>query len=281
VGDEAQEGARDYLKNMSARLAIASIIGAVRTLTVDPKAALQNWMGLPFYLKNALHWRRLNAEPAFRIRMGEFKYCAADRFRAAGAVDIHYFNQDIWAAGSIYARRVATHVDVGSRLDGFISHLLPFCAVQYIDLRPLQLRHRNLTFVQGTVLELPFPSDSIPSLSCLHVIEHIGLGRYGDEVDPLGHVKAARELVRVLAPGGVLLIGTPVGNERLVYDAHRVFDPGTIAKIFAPCELLEFNLIADDTNAIKEGATFAEARNCRYGCGLFMFRKPSAVAAGS
>jgi SAM-dependent methyltransferase len=245
----------------------------VKNLTFNPKRTLRNWMGVPFYVANAFRWRVQNRNPAFRIRADEFMFCAADRFQSAGAVDIHYFSQDIWAATKIFEQGVKEHVDVGSRLDGFISHLLPFCAVRYIDLRPLPLSQRNLTFVQGNILNLPLASDSVPSLSCLHVIEHIGIGRYGDEVDPLGHLRAAKELVRVLAPGGTLLIGTPVGRERLVYDAHRVFFPETIIRMFEPCRLREFSLIPDGSLAVKENAGLEEGRACRFGCGLFVFQK--------
>lgn len=215
----------------------------------------------------------MNEDPAFRIRGKEFMFCAADRFRRAGMVDIHYFSQDIWAATKVFNLKPALHVDVGSRLDGFISHLLPFCAVQYVDLRPLTLQVPNLTFIRGTILSLPFESNSVQSLSCLHVIEHIGLGRYGDTVDPKGHIKAAGELVRVLAPGGTLLIGTPVGEERVVYDAHRVFAPETVLRIFEPCVLKAFSLIRDGDVNVVEHAKLEDGRNCRYGCGLFVFQK--------
>jgi hypothetical protein len=258
---------------MKTSAAISSTVGLLKNLTFNPKMLVQNWMGLPFYLRNALRWTRLNEDPAFRIRADEFMFCAADRFRSAGAVDIHYFSQDIWAATNIYTRKVVTHVDVASRLDGFISHLLPFCAVKYVDLRPLQLQQPNLTFIQGTILDLPLPTDSTPSLSCLHVIEHIGIGRYGDPVDPLGHIRAAEQLVRVLAPGGTLLIGTPVGRERLVYDAHRVFSPETVIRMFKPCRLREFSLIPDGSLAVKGKASLEEGRACRFGCGLFVFEK--------
>ena len=252
---------------------IAAWLGLARSLTFNPKQSVRNWMGLPFYLVNAVRWSSLNRDPAFRIRLSEFMFCAADRFQSAGAVDIHYFSQDIWAATQIYQRKTPEHVDVGSRLDGFISHLLPFCSVKYVDLRPLRLQQRNLVFIQGTILGLPFPSNSVPSLSSLHVIEHIGVGRYGDVVDPEGYLKAAKELIRVLAPAGVLLVGTPVGRERLVYDGHRVFDPQTVVRMFAPCELIEFSLIADGAASVKVDVNLDEARNCRYGCGLFVFRK--------
>jgi SAM-dependent methyltransferase len=123
---------------------------------------------------------------------------------------------------------------------------------------------------------MPFDDDSVPSLSSLHVIEHIGLGRYGDTVDPNGYLKAAAELCRVLAPGGRLLLGTPVGRERVCFDAHRVFDPETIVQAFEELVLAEFLLIDDAGRGVIAGASFEQARRCEYGCGLFVFEKPMA-----
>jgi SAM-dependent methyltransferase len=126
---------------------------------------------------------------------------------------------------------------------------------------------------------MPFKDGSIASLSSLHVIEHVGLGRYGDPVDPAGYLKAAAELSRVLAPGGRLLLSTPIGHERTCFDAHRVFDPQTVIQAFGNLALIEFSLIDDEGRRIIADATFDHARRCEYGCGLFVFQKPPAKAS--
>ena len=107
----------------------------------------------------------------------------------------------------------------------------------------------------------------------MHVIEHVGLGRYGDEIQPDGYICAARELARVLAPDGMLYIGTPVGVEKLRFDAHRIFDPQTVVNSFPTLRLLEFSLIDDAADKIWVDASFDKARRCKYGCGLFLFKK--------
>ena len=197
-----------------------------------------------------------------------------DRFADAGSITFHYFFLDLWAASRLHDAGVRRHVDIGSRLDGFVAHILPFCDVVYVDVRPLRVRIPRLTFARGLLTELPFATESVRSLSCLHVLEHVGLGRYGDPIEPDGYVRAAAEVARVLGRGGTLLFGTPVGRERVCFDAHRVFDPETIVRLFSGLRLVEFSLIDDAGHWHSEGASFDIARACNYGCGLFRFEKP-------
>ena len=243
----------------------------------DPLLMLQKCLALPYFFKN---WELLKqAQPnqnQFKIRWRNICYNSYDRFNSAGTGG-HYFFQDIWAAKKVLAiageRWEYNHIDVGSRVDGFVAHLLPYCKVTYIDIRPLPITLEGLKFIEGSVLKLPFENDACATLSCLHVIEHIGLGRYGDAVDPDGHTKAARELIRVLKPGGALFIGTPVGRERLCFDAHRIFDPETVLRMFDGLGLVEFSLIDDKGDRVIKNASIEQGRECEYGCGLFHFAK--------
>jgi SAM-dependent methyltransferase len=206
-------------------------------------------------------------------------FATGDAYAPAGSVPTHYFHQDLWAARLLHAAGVRRHVDVGSRLDGFVAHVLSFAEVEFVDLRPLPAAVPGLTFRQGTLLALPFADGAVPSVSCLHVLEHVGLGRYGDPVDPGGWRRAAAELARVLAPGGRLLLGVPVGRERLCFDAHRVFDPQTVVEAFAGLSLAAFSLIDDRGEGVAPDPGFARSRDCAYGCGLFEFTKASGSAA--
>jgi SAM-dependent methyltransferase len=250
----------------------------VSAFAVDPKLLIDKWRALPIFARNLVRYGRANRSKAFRLRMPELFFTSYERFGAAGSIRTHYFHQDLWAARHLRARGVTRHVDVGSRIDGFVAHLLPFCEVEYVDIRPLEVPVEGLTVRVGSILDLPYESGSVPSLSCLHVIEHIGLGRYGDPIDPEGHMRSARELARVLAPGGLLLLGTPVGRERLCFDAHRVFDPATVLAMFDELELVEFAYIDDDGSGVRTGA-MDQVRQCEFGCGLFVFRKPPITSA--
>jgi SAM-dependent methyltransferase len=242
-------------------------------LLFDPLEKVNKFKALPIFYRNLRKYISLNRNSSFNFRVRDIWYRTFDRFDTAGVATGQYFHQDLWAARILFARQVKKHVDVGSRIDGFIAHILPFCEVIYVDIRPLNQDIEGFVFKQGSILNLPFDDNSIPSLSCLHVIEHIGLGRYGDPVEPDGYLQAARELVRVLQPGGIMLLGIPVGKERLCFDAHRIFDPQTVVKIFQPLVLEELRFIDDNGNMCSQDTTFQEAQEFRYGCGLFLFYK--------
>jgi SAM-dependent methyltransferase len=238
----------------------------------DPRQILKKWRGLPIFINNLIKYRKNNND-RFKISLVNIYPMLTDRFESAGEAIGHYFFQDLWASEYIYNNKIKSIVDIGSRIDGYIAHILPFCEVTYIDIREIYPFHKNFKFKIGSVLNLPFEGNSVKYLSCLHVIEHIGLGRYGDTLDPEGHIKAAKELIRVLKPGGILLLGTPIGKEKLCFDSHRIFDPHTINKIFEPLKLNKFSYIDDMGKKIIFDATFEQARECSYGCGLFEFNK--------
>jgi len=249
-----------------------------RMALFDPIEIARKYRALPHFIRNWRAYRRRNGSAGFAITWRDLWYRSQDRYDAAGAARGHYFFQDLWAAKQLFGRGVRAHVDVGSRMDGFVAHVLTFSNLRYVDIRDSRLQWPGFEFVPGSVTELPFANGSVASLSCLHVLEHIGLGRYGDPVDPEGYLAGARELARVLAPGGVLLVGTPVGRERLCFDAHRVFDPQTVRHAFAELTLDSFALIDDSGDGIVDDAQFVRARQCEYGCGLFVFSKKATTA---
>jgi SAM-dependent methyltransferase len=149
----------------------------------------------------------------------------------------------------------------------------------FVDYRPLQAQISGLRVIGGDIKRLPFADGSVRSLSSLHVIEHIGLGRYGDPIDPLAYSVALRELDRVLAPGGYLYLTTPVGRERVCFNAHRVFAPRTILQTLSDLKLDSFDLV-DDSGAFTGAVDLARAEQLDYGCGMFAFVKARPVRAG-
>jgi SAM-dependent methyltransferase len=139
-----------------------------------------------------------------------------------------YFYQDAWAFERIYSMKPKTHIDIGSH-HKFIALLSKVVELTMVDIRPLSLPLDTLKFVKGSILELPFADASVDSLSSLCVIEHIGLGRYGDPIDPHGSLLAFREIDRVLAHGANFYFSVPVEEKSTTYfNAHRAFNEGEL-----------------------------------------------------
>ncbi len=136
--------------------------------------------------------------------------------------DPHYEYHPPWAARIVAKNRPAKHIDISSKLF-FSTMVSAFVPVEFYDYRPADISLSNLECKTGDLMSLPFPDNSVESLSCMHTIEHIGLGRYGDPIDPEGDIKAARELVRVLKPGGTFLYVAPIGKPRIEFNAHRIY----------------------------------------------------------
>jgi SAM-dependent methyltransferase len=197
-----------------------------------------------------------------------------ERYTQAGEAAGHYFHQDLWAARKIYKANPRRHVDVGSCLAGFVAHLLVFREVEVIDVRPLTSEVDGLAFIQGDATELRgLEDDSIESISSLHAAEHFGLGRYGEPVDPLAHVKFMHALARVLKPGGRLYFAVPCGREKLCFNAHRVLSPQSVVAAFHRLDLVSFSCVKDDGHLVEDCPPTDVASDA-YGCGLFEFTKP-------
>ena len=223
---------------------------------------------LPRYWRDWLRFRALAAGQSISWR--DSYPCLGD-WVAESPFDAHYFYQGAWLARRLAEVKPALHLDVGSSVLT-LSVASAVTETVFMDYRPLRARIRGLHSVAGDINCLPLRSDSLRSVSSLHVIEHVGLGRYGDPLDPRGSTKAAAELGRVVAPGGRLYLSVPVGRERVCFNAHRVFYPESVAAMLAPLKLVNFSLVGDDGN-FYENAKMDDARALDYGCGLFEFAK--------
>jgi len=156
-----------------------------------------------------------------------------------------YFYQDAWAFEKIANRNVKQHVDIGSH-HKFVSLLSKIVPVTMVDIRPLSVPMDSISFRKGSITELPFEDQSLQSVSSLCVVEHIGLGRYGDPLDPEGTIKAIRELCRVLAPGGHLYFSLPVADQSFViFNEARVLGLKETLELIQPLRLIEQKYIVD------------------------------------
>jgi SAM-dependent methyltransferase len=242
---------------------------AIYTLSGQFGLSFKWLLGIKALVGFAAEYRRfrsLNRGSPFALDGGDVFPALTDR-TAATPIEPIYFLQDTWCAGRIAAVRPARHVDVGSAIRA-MALIAQFVPVQFVDIRRIDIDVPNLSFQCGSILQLPFADQSICSLSSLCVIEHIGLGRYGDPLDARGSEKAAAELRRVLAPGGDLYVSVPVDDAcRVYFNAHRAFTRDYVLTLFSELRLLEERYIYGRT--LTEHYRPME----RFGTGLYHFRR--------
>lgn len=219
---------------------------------------------LPRYLAGWHAYKR--SAPWQKVSIKDSYPCLTDLVQAT-PFDPHYFYQGAWLARRLADAKPPLHIDIGSSALT-MSVLSATSPTVFLDVRPLKVNLTRFTSIAGNGTQLPFKDASVYSLSCLHVIEHIGLGRYGDQLNPEGSRIAFKELTRVLAKGGKLYLSVPVGRERICFNAHRIFSPQTILKWEGGLVLERFALIRDD-GAYVDPAEVDAASDLEYGCGLF------------
>jgi len=201
----------------------------------------------------------------------EDRYPVLEDKTSTTSFDAHYIYHTAWAARILQENNITYHVDISSSLY-FSSIVSAFIPVHFYDYRPAVLNLNQLDTSKADILMLPFESDSIPSLSCMHVIEHIGLGRYGDPLDPNGDRKAMSELCRVIKPGGQLLFVVPVGKPAIRFNAHRIYDPLNIINDLPGMELSEFSCVLDSGEFYRRTDPTI-CTNQDYACGMYFLKK--------
>ena len=258
-----------------ALLAVAVLVGT-RWLApaLDLAYVLRGLKGYVWFFRDRRAYRRMGGDASLALANPQL-HDKVDK----SPFDAHYFHLDNWALRRVKETSPAQHVDVGSRVDT-VSHMAAVVPTTFVDIRPLEAAADGLTSKGGSILALPYPDRSLPSLSCLHVAEHIGLGRYGDPLDPEGTRKAAAELARVLAPGGSLFFAMPVGRPRTCFNAHRIHDPREVPGLFPGLELVEFSGV-DDRGVMKRHRKLEELAGSDYACGMYWLRRPAASAGSA
>lgn len=244
------------------RLGGASIFGLVMGM-----------LGIPRYIKNLFLYTSRNKTNRFSLRLDAL-YPRLGDATSTTKFDKHYIYHVHWALNALARTSPQLHVDFSSSLN-FVSSLAVRTNTIFYDFRPADLKLENLKCFKADLLNLTELYDQYESVSCMHVLEHIGLGRYGDRVLPGGDLAAINQLKKVVKVGGNLLVVVPVGFQRLYFDAHRVYEPNYFASLFLDdFELVEFGYISNksyETGIITyENIVKVEEE---YGCGCFWFKK--------
>lgn len=210
----------------------------------------------------------------FLLEEKDFFPCMDDNTPSTG-FDRHYIYHPAWAARILVQTRPKKHVDISSTLH-FCSILSAFIPVDFYDYRPANLSLSGLNSRSADLLSLPFSDRSVESISCMHTVEHVGLGRYGDPLDYDGDIKAIGELKRVLAVNGHLLFVVPIGREnRIYFNAHRVYTKQQVLELFSDLVLKDFSLIPEDEadGGLVSDPSIELLDRQVYGCGCFYFTR--------
>ena len=231
-----------------------------------------------FYL-DYLRFRRQAKASGMYFPFGKFYPCLDERNTDSGDASGHYFHQDLLVAGRIFKNNPERHVDIGSRIDGFVAHVAVFRKIEVLDVRPLSTTIPNIIFRQADLMK-PDPDlqNYCDSVSSLHAIEHFGLGRYGDTLDYNGHVKGLNSIHGLLKQGGKFYLSVPIGPQRIEFNAHRVFSVKYLIELIQDKYRVDFFSYVNDEGDLIRNADLNPAEvddnfGCMYGCGIFELTK--------
>lgn len=260
---------KSELKN-SAKRFLGPIIRLIQLIGFNPTALL-SLRHFPRYRRDRSKWLSLGG------RISHTHPVLIDFTDSAGSASGHYFHQDLLVASFIAKKNPNRHIDVGSRIDGFVAHVASFRTIEVVDVRPLKATgHSNIVFVQADLMNQSNAYPAADSVSCLHAIEHFGLGRYNDPIDPNGHNEGFLNLLKMVDINGMLYISFPIGQSNEVhFNANRVFHPLDIFR-WTGCNLLKLERFdyVDDAGELHLNINLSEDNlNVKHGCGIYSLRK--------
>lgn len=236
---------------------------------------------LPKYYFHLLKFKsqRYKQPAEDRINFGRYRPEIYDWRKRGGVARGPYFHQDLFVAQEIYKYNPEKHVDMGSRVDGFVAHVASFREIEVFDIRENSSTAENIEFKCANLMDLEEKYYSYTkSLSCLHVIEHLGLGRYGDPIDVDGHKKGLENLHKMVQEGGILYFSVPIGPLRIEFNSQRVFSLNYLISLFeGKFEIRDFSFVDDKGDIYRAVDLDSEKLDsncgCKYGCGIFQLAK--------
>ena len=244
-----------------------------------PLQTIRAFKGIPHYLKNLilLSQQKKNSNNLFPF--SSLYPCLCDRFSDSGEATGHYFHQDLLIARRVYANHPKIHIDIGSSIGGFVAHVASFRSIEVFDIRPLSSKIPNVKFRQVDLMrEIKEMVAYCDSLSCLHALEHFGLGRYGDPIDYDGYLKGLNNIYKILKKDGKFYFSVPIGPQRIEFDAHRVFSIKYLLELFTGKYQIDQVSFVDDKGDLHENVLITDNNlqdnfGCHYGCGIFEMTK--------
>ncbi len=226
------------------------------------------------YLKDLWKFRQISKEKpridGMKILNKDLQRMLGDKTEKTG-FDSHYVYHSAWAARVLKEEGIKKHVDIGSH-HYYATLVSAFIPLHYYDYRPMEIHLSGLSSEKADLTQLGFDDNSLSSLSCMHVEEHIGLGRYGDPIQPDGDLIEMSEPSRVLKSKGHLLFVVPIGRPRVCFNAHRIHNPVEILNCFKDLDLIEFAVVTD-SSVYSRNVNPSDYIDQTYACGMYHFRK--------
>lgn len=245
-----------------------------------PRRILRSLSSLSWYRRSRKEFKRQTKEKGTPFPITSTFPCLTDRYEEGGAPSKHYYYQDLLIAQYIFKSQPKTHVDIGSRIDGFVAHVASFREIEVIDIRILTSNIDNIKFLQADMMNPIADSHKCycDSISSLHAVEHFGLGRYGDPIDPEGYLKGLNNMYDMLQTGGTFYFSVPIGPQRVEFNAHRVFSVSHLLELFSDRYNLKAFSYVDDKGDLHKEVAMDENKitsnfGCNYGCGIFTLTK--------
>ena len=248
---------------------------------IDPIKFIHFARGVPFYIKDRKTLIKQQQSSNINFPLGKPYPILNERFSESGSASGHYFHQDLLVARKIFINQPILHVDIGSRIDGFVAHVASFRKIEVFDIRALTDKIPNISFIQSDLMGKIDDSliDYTDSISCLHALEHFGLGRYGDPVKYDGYLDGLNNINKILKKSGRFYFSVPIGSQRIEFNAHRVFSLQYLIELFAGNYKIDTFSYVDDKGDLHENISLEDKSDvdnnfeCNYGCGIFELTK--------
>ena len=248
---------------------------------INPIAMWKTLIGMPFFIKDffVFHVQKYRSNERQYFSFGLPFPMLDERFKEGGSANGHYFHQDLLVAQRIFEIKPITHLDIGSRVDGFVAHVASFRKIEVLDLRSIQTEVENISFKIADLMKV---DDTLlnycDSLSCLHALEHFGLGRYNDPIKFDGYLDGLDSMHKILKQRGKFFLSVPIGKQRIEFNAHRIFSMRYLLKLFKDKYSIDYFSFVDDKGDLHKNVEMNNKEidknfDCNYGCAIFEMTK--------
>ena len=250
---------------------IKNILEIFATFGLNPFVFFKSVRNLPRFIRELLLWKKYGG------KITHIKPRLINYQEASGSASGQYFHQDLLIANYIYEDKPKRHVDVASRIDGFVAHVASFREIEVYDVRKLNCVHKNIIFRQVDFMNVSDNLSTTDSLSCLHSLEHFGLGRYSDPINVNGLEDGVHNLIKILKKSGKLYISLPIGiRDEVHFNAQRISHPETILKIKKVKEelkLINFDYVDNNGDLFTKRDITEVIDKLTFGLGIYTFQK--------